>query len=101
MFATNRIDDAFAVVDVGAADVDVQFQNRPVGKTNRAGFLIVPDLKSYEPNTVSIAGSGGATASARQMLSGANALNYQLFSAQCGLGLLFLALSGTCTSICP
>lgn len=54
MFATNRIDDAFAVVDVGAPDVDVQFQNRPVGKTNRQGRILVSGLNSYEPNTVSI-----------------------------------------------
>ncbi|TIN21148.1 MAG: fimbrial biogenesis outer membrane usher protein, partial [Mesorhizobium sp.] len=54
VFATNRIDDAFAVVDVGAPDVDVQFQNRPVGKTNRQGRILVPNLNSYEPNTVSI-----------------------------------------------
>lgn len=54
VFATNRIDDAFAVVDVGAPDVDVQFQNRPVGKTNRQGRILVPSLNSYEPNTVSI-----------------------------------------------
>ncbi|MER9406096.1 fimbrial biogenesis outer membrane usher protein [Mesorhizobium caraganae] len=54
VFATNRIDDAFAVVDVGAPDVDVQFQNRPVGKTDRQGRILVPGLNSYEPNTVSI-----------------------------------------------
>ncbi|PSH60790.1 fimbrial assembly protein [Phyllobacterium brassicacearum] len=54
VFATNRIDDAFAVVDVGTADVEVQQQNRPVGKTNRSGRIIVPNLNSYEPNTVSI-----------------------------------------------
>lgn len=54
VFATNRIDDAFAVVEVGAPDVDVQFQNRPVGKTNRQGRILVPGLNSYEPNTVSI-----------------------------------------------
>lgn len=54
VFATNRIDDAFAVVDVGAPNVDVQFQNRPVGRTNRQGRILVPGLNSYEPNTVSI-----------------------------------------------
>lgn len=54
VFAANRIDDAFAVVDVGAPDVDVQYQNRPVGKTNRQGKIIVTDLRSYEPNTISI-----------------------------------------------
>ncbi|TCU41428.1 fimbria/pilus outer membrane usher protein [Rhizobium azibense] len=54
VFATNRIDDAFAVVDVGTPEVEVQQQNRPVGKTNRSGRILVPNLNSYEPNTVSI-----------------------------------------------
>lgn len=54
VFATNRIDDAFAVVDVGAPGVEVQQQNRPAGKTNSSGRILVPNLNSYEPNTVSI-----------------------------------------------
>ena len=54
VFATNRIDDAFAVVDVGTAGVDVEQQNRLVGKTNRSGRILIPNLKSCEPNTVSI-----------------------------------------------
>lgn len=54
VFATNRIDDAFAVVDVGASDVVVKHQNRPVGRTNRQGRILVPRLNSYERNTVSI-----------------------------------------------
>ncbi|MER9232535.1 fimbrial biogenesis outer membrane usher protein [Mesorhizobium sp. M0622] len=54
VFATNRIDDAFAVVEVGAPDVDVQFQNRPVGKTDSRGRILIPGLNSYEPNTISI-----------------------------------------------
>lgn len=54
VFATNRIDDAFAVVDVGAPDIDVSFENRPVGRTNRSGRILVPNLRSYEPNIVAI-----------------------------------------------
>jgi outer membrane usher protein len=54
VFATNRINDAFAVVDVGAPDVEVLSENRPVGRTNRSGKILVPDLNSYEPNTVTI-----------------------------------------------
>jgi outer membrane usher protein len=54
VFATNRIEDAFAVVDVGAPDVDVSFENRPVGRTNASGRILVPNLRSYEPNTVTI-----------------------------------------------
>ncbi|MGX9147800.1 fimbria/pilus outer membrane usher protein [Mesorhizobium sp. 128a] len=54
VFLANRIDDAFAVVDVGVAGVEIQHQNRPVGVSNRQGKLLVPDLNSYEPNTISI-----------------------------------------------
>ncbi|WP_244423960.1 fimbria/pilus outer membrane usher protein [Phyllobacterium sp. YR531] len=54
VFATNRIDDAFAIVDAGAPDVDVSYENRPIGRTNRSGRILVPDLRSYEPNTLAI-----------------------------------------------
>ncbi|MER8376077.1 fimbria/pilus outer membrane usher protein [Mesorhizobium sp. M1406] len=54
VFAANRIDDAFAVVDVGTPGVEVERQNRPVGKTDRRGRILVPDLNSYELNTISI-----------------------------------------------
>ncbi|CAN7687763.1 fimbria/pilus outer membrane usher protein [Rhizobium rhizogenes] len=54
VFTSTRIDDAFAVVDVGTPGVEVQQQNRPVGKTNNSGRILVPNLNSYEPNTVSI-----------------------------------------------
>lgn len=54
VFASNRIDDAFAVVDVGTPGVEVQQQNRPIGKTGSSGRILVPNLNSYEPNTVSI-----------------------------------------------
>jgi outer membrane usher protein len=54
VFATNRIHDAFAVVDVGAADVDVLYQNRSYGKTNSNGKILVTGLNSYEKNTLAI-----------------------------------------------
>jgi outer membrane usher protein len=54
VFVTDRIDDAFAIVDAGAPDVDVQFENRPAGKTNGRGRLLVPDLRAYEANNLSI-----------------------------------------------
>ncbi|OYR19399.1 fimbria/pilus outer membrane usher protein [Brucella thiophenivorans] len=53
-FLSNRVDDAFSVVDVGAPGVDVFYENRPIGKTNRSGKLLVPDLRSYEDNSISI-----------------------------------------------
>lgn len=54
VFATQRIHDAFAVVDVGAPDVEVSYQNRPVGVTDRWGRILVPNLHGYRPNAISI-----------------------------------------------
>lgn len=50
VFLANRIDDAFAVVDVGAADVRVTNSNRLIGKTNARGRLLVANLQSFEPS---------------------------------------------------
>jgi outer membrane usher protein len=54
VFFTDRIDDAFVVVDAGAPGVDVQLENRQIGKTGRTGTLILPGLKAYDSNRVSI-----------------------------------------------
>ncbi len=54
VFLSNRIDDAFAVVDVGAPNVDVLYENRPAGKTNAQGQLLIPSLRSYQSNKLSI-----------------------------------------------
>jgi outer membrane usher protein len=54
LFLTNWIDDGFAVVDVGAPNVAVFDENRPVGKTDASGKLLVPALHSYERNRISI-----------------------------------------------
>jgi outer membrane usher protein len=54
VFLTNRIDDAFAVVDAGAPGVDVLYENRPVGKTDARGQLLVPYLNAYQRNRLSI-----------------------------------------------
>ncbi|MGE8941124.1 fimbria/pilus outer membrane usher protein [Leptospira interrogans] len=54
VFATHRIYDSFAVVDVGAPDVEVSYQNRPVGVTDRWGRILVPNLHAYEPNAIAI-----------------------------------------------
>lgn len=53
-FLSNRINDAFAIVDAGAADVKVEYENRPAGRTNRNGKLLLPDLRSYEANRITI-----------------------------------------------
>jgi outer membrane usher protein len=54
LFAVNRVDDAFAVVDVGVPDVEVRNENRPVGTTNSAGRAIVTDLISRQRNRIAI-----------------------------------------------
>ena len=54
VFFGNRIDDAFAVVDAGASDVDVLYENRPAGRTNAQGKLLIPSLRSYQKNKIAI-----------------------------------------------
>lgn len=54
VFVSERVPDAFAVVDVGAPDVSVSYQNRLVGKTGRNGKLIVPKLVSVRENAIEI-----------------------------------------------
>lgn len=53
-FLSNRINDAFAVVDVGAPQVDVLVENRKVTTTNAQGLALVPTLRSYQRNKISI-----------------------------------------------
>jgi len=54
VFLSNRVDDAFSVVDVGAPDVEVFYENRPIGQTDKRGKFLVTDLRSYEANAISI-----------------------------------------------
>ena len=54
VFLSNRIDDSFAVVDAGAPDVDVMYENRAAGKTNGRGQVLIPSLRSYQPNNIAI-----------------------------------------------
>ncbi|MDP2738277.1 MAG: fimbria/pilus outer membrane usher protein [Pseudorhodobacter sp.] len=54
IFLTRRVNDAFAVIDAGAPGVEVKSENRTVGVTGRSGKLLVPDLRGYERNTLSI-----------------------------------------------
>lgn len=52
--AGSRIDDGFALVETGAPGVKVLHQNRVVGTTDRNGRLLVPELQSYQRNSLSI-----------------------------------------------
>ena len=54
VYAANRIDDSFAVVDVGLPDIDVLYENRHIGKTNGSGKLLIPELRSYQRNKIEI-----------------------------------------------
>jgi len=54
VFFTNRIHDAFGVVNVGAPDIEVRYENTPYGRTNARGQLLLPTLRAYEHNLVSI-----------------------------------------------
>lgn len=54
LFASNRISDGFAVVDVGVPDVPVSLNNRDVARTGMFGRALVPDLRSYRTNKISI-----------------------------------------------
>lgn len=55
VFATNTIYDSFAVVDTDATPgVQVLQENRPIGRTNDDGRLLVPELRSYDDNRIAI-----------------------------------------------
>ena len=49
-----RIDDAFAIVDAGAPDVEVKLENRVVGRSGADGKLMVTGLRAYQKNKITI-----------------------------------------------
>jgi outer membrane usher protein len=54
-FPSNTIYDSFAVVDTAPlGDVHVYEENRDVGTTDKAGYLLVPDMRSFEINHIGI-----------------------------------------------
>ncbi len=55
LFAANTIYNSFAVVDTDrTAGVTVLQENRPLGRTDAAGQLLVTDLRSFEANRLAI-----------------------------------------------
>jgi outer membrane usher protein len=53
---TRTVTGSFAIVDVaGLPDVPVYVENQLIGHTDDAGRVMVHDLRSYEPNRISIA----------------------------------------------
>ena len=56
LFPSNTIYDSFAIVDTGPmANVHVLQENRDVGSTNSSGRLLVPDMRAFDLNQISIA----------------------------------------------
>lgn len=54
-FAARRVEDAFAVVSTdGIAQVPVKLENRPIGRTDADGMLLVTRLQAYQRNQLSI-----------------------------------------------
>jgi outer membrane usher protein len=54
IYTSNRIDDAFAVVDAGSAGVRVLRENNFIGETGDDGTILIPNLNSYQRNKLSI-----------------------------------------------
>ncbi|WP_297835496.1 fimbria/pilus outer membrane usher protein, partial [Pseudomonas sp.] len=55
LFASNTVYDSFAVVDTdGLPGITVSQENRPLGKTDADGLLLVEDLRAYQSNRLSI-----------------------------------------------
>lgn len=54
VFAAREVPDAFAVVSTGWPDVPVMLENRPIGRTNGDGLLLVTPLLSWQRNRLSI-----------------------------------------------
>ena len=54
IYVSNRIDDAFAVVDAHAPGVSVQRENITIGKTGDNGKILIPSLNAYQDNKIAI-----------------------------------------------
>lgn len=55
LFASNTVTDSFAVVDTNhVGGVHVFYENRPDGVTDASGRLLVPDLRAWDVNRLSI-----------------------------------------------
>lgn len=55
LFATNNVNDGFIVVSTdGYSDVPVRYENRPVGKTDSQGYMLIPWVNAWYPARVEI-----------------------------------------------
>ncbi|MFJ1268471.1 fimbria/pilus outer membrane usher protein [Legionella lytica] len=54
-FFARYVDQSFALVDAsGFHNAEVLYRNQPIGKTNKAGYLYVPQLLAYQPNEIKL-----------------------------------------------
>ena len=53
-FSTRPVAGAFAMVSTAQEGVDIFHENRPVGKTDANGMLLVPSLSALQPNRLSV-----------------------------------------------
>ena len=49
-----QISDSFAMIDAGASNVTVLEDNRPIGKTNSSGRLLVTGLRGFQDNKIGV-----------------------------------------------
>lgn len=55
VFFANRINDSYAVIDSsGVPNVGVLQENRPVGRTDANGLLLIPTLSGWQDNRISL-----------------------------------------------
>ncbi len=55
VFFANRINDSYAVIDSGGVpNVGVLQENRPVGRTDANGLLLLPTLSGWQDNRISL-----------------------------------------------
>ncbi|HUE79480.1 MAG TPA: fimbria/pilus outer membrane usher protein [Sphingomicrobium sp.] len=55
LFASDQIYDSFAVVSTGdVGGVPVMYENRLVGRTNKRGKLLIPSLRSFQDNRLTV-----------------------------------------------
>lgn len=54
VFASRRVDDAFALVSTGVEGMPVHLENRVVGETDARGMLFVTQLNSHQNNRLNI-----------------------------------------------
>lgn len=90
VFAARRVSDAFAVVDVGAPNVEVLVENRPAGRTGPSGKMVVNDVRSLQRTKIAVApeslpGMSHATVTEAEIMPnfrGASTVNVHVIAAR-------------------